>query len=93
MLTTEDTNTLPVNTRASFSGTTAAAIFDALPGVQADSSGVSLQGALPFQVEVAVDGVTVKDATGGNFINDAFPSTESISEIRADGVTGERRVQ
>ncbi|HEY1986586.1 MAG TPA: TonB-dependent receptor [Terracidiphilus sp.] len=86
VLTTEETNTLPVNTRASFSGTTAAAIFDALPGVQADASGISLQGALPFQVEVAVDGVTVKSATGGTFINDAFPSTESISEIRADGV-------
>lgn len=84
--TTEDTRNLPVNTRASFSGTSPAAIFGALPGVQADQSGISLQGALPYQVEVTVDGVTAKDATGGNFLNDAFPSTESISEIRADGV-------
>ena len=84
--TTDDADNLPVNTRASFSGTTPAAIFGALPGVQADESGISLQGALPFQVEVTVDGVTAKSATGGNFINDAFPSTESISEIRADGV-------
>ncbi len=84
--TTDDADNLPVNTRASFSGTTPAAIFDALPGVQGDASGVSLQGALPFQVDVTVDGVTSKNATGGNFINDAFPSTESISEIRADGV-------
>jgi hypothetical protein len=84
--TTDDADNLPVNTRASFSGTTPAAIFDALPGVQGDSSGVSLQGALPYQVDVTVDGVTSKNATGGNFINDAFPSTESISEIRADGV-------
>jgi hypothetical protein len=84
--TTDDADNLPVNTRASFSGTSAAAIFGALPGVQSDASGISLQGALPFQVEVAVDGVTVKSATGGNFINDSFPSTESISEIRADGV-------
>ena len=84
--TTEDTTNLPVNTRASFSGTTPAAIFGALPGVQSDASGISLQGALPFQVDVTVDGVTAKSSTGGNFLNDAFPSTESISEIRADGV-------
>ena len=86
--TSEEANSLPVNTRASFSGTSAAGIFSALPGVQADgdSSGVSLQGALPYQVDVTVDGVTVKSATGGTYIGDSFPSTESISEIRADGV-------
>jgi Carboxypeptidase regulatory-like domain len=87
--TAEEANNLPVNTRASFSGTTPAAIFGTLPGVQADSSdpkGFSLQGALPYQLDVTVDGVTSKDATGGNFLFDAFPSTESISEIRADGV-------
>jgi Carboxypeptidase regulatory-like domain len=87
--TAEDANNLPVNTRASFSGTTPAAIFGTLPGVQSDSSdphGFSLQGALPFQLDVTVDGVTSKSATGGNFLFDAFPSTESINEIRADGV-------
>jgi hypothetical protein len=84
--TSDDAANLPVNTRASFGGTSAANIFGALPGVQADSSGFSLQGALPYQVDVTVDGITTKDATGGNFINDTFPSTESISEIRADGV-------
>ena len=47
--TTDDADNLPVNTRASFSGTTPAAIFDALPGVQGDASGVSLQGALPYR--------------------------------------------
>ena len=82
----DDATHLPTNTRASFSGTSPAGIFGALPGVQDDSSGISLQGALPYQVEVAVDGITVKSATGGNFIHDAFPSSESISEIRADGV-------
>jgi hypothetical protein len=84
--TAADTNNLPVNTRASFSGTSAAAILGVLPGMQADSSGVSLQGALPYQVDVTIDGVTVKSATGGTFSGDTFPSTESISEIRADGV-------
>ena len=85
-LTTEDANNLPVNTRASFTGTSPAGIFGTLPGVQDDASGISLQGALPYQVEVTVDGVTSKSTAGGNFLNDAFPSTESISEIRADGV-------
>ncbi len=84
--TTDDANNLPVNTRASFSGTSAAGILGTLPGMQDDSSGISLQGALPYQVEVTIDGVTTKSATGGSFIGDAFPSTESISEIRADGV-------
>jgi hypothetical protein len=77
---------LPVNTRASFSGTSAAGILGTLPGVQDDASGISLQGALPYQVEVTVDGITLKDPAGGSFIKDSFPSTESISEIRADGV-------
>ncbi len=77
---------LPVNTRASFTGTSAANILGALPGVQDDASGISLQGALPFQVELTVDGVTLKDPAGGSYIKDSFPSTESISEIRADGV-------
>jgi hypothetical protein len=86
--TADDANSLPVNTRASFAGTSAAGILSALPGVQADgdSSGVSLQGALPFAVDVTVDGITTKNATGGTYIGDAFPSTEGISEIRADGV-------
>ncbi len=84
--TSDDATNLPVNTRASFSGTSAASILGTLPGVQDDASGISVQGALPFQVEVTVDGITVKSPAGGSFIGDAFPSTESISEIRADGV-------
>ena len=86
IFTTDDADNLPVNTRAIFSGTSASAILGTLPGMQADASGISLQGALPYQVDVTIDGVTTKSATGGNFIGDAFPSTESISEIRADGV-------
>jgi len=77
---------LPVNTRASFSGTSAANILGTMPGVQDDASGISVQGALPYQVEVTVDGATLKDTTGGSFIGNAFPSSESIAEIRADGV-------
>lgn len=77
---------LPVNTRASFSGTSAAGILGALPGVQDDGSGISLQGALPYQTDVTIDGVTAKSTGGGGYLGDAFPSSESIAEIRADGV-------
>jgi hypothetical protein len=76
---------LPVNTRASATGTSALGIVATLPGVQADHTSFSLQGGLPFQTEVSVDGITVQNATSNVPIADAFPSTESISEIRADG--------
>ena len=89
--TSDDATNLPVNTRASFNGTSAANILGTLPGVQDDSSGISVQGALPFQVEVTVDGTTLKNASGGSYIGDAFPSTESIAEIRADGVLAKRQ--
>jgi hypothetical protein len=76
---------LPVNTRASANGTSPLNIVGTLPGVQADHGSFSLQGGLPFQTEVSVDGITVQSATGNSPIADAFPSTESISELRADG--------
>ena len=87
----KDVTNLPVNTRASAAGTSAYNIVGSLPGVQADGSGNSLvfsvQGGLPFQSETSVDGITVRSAAGGNrAIGDAFPSSESIAEIRADGV-------
>jgi hypothetical protein len=85
--TADDALNLPVNTRASFSGTSADAILGALPGVQTDndSGGISLQGALPYQVDVTVDGVTLKNPSGGTQMANSYPSTESIAEIRADG--------
>jgi hypothetical protein len=89
--TLDDATNLPVNTRASFSGTSAFNILGTLPGMQADTSGFSLQGSLPYQTDVTVDGMTVRDAGGslgttdGAVNGDAFPSTESIAEIRADG--------
>jgi hypothetical protein len=84
--TSDDATNLPVNTRASFNGTSASNILGTLPGVQDDASGISVQGALPYQVDVTIDGITLKNPSGGSFIGDAFPSTESIAEIRADGV-------
>ena len=42
--TADDATNLPVNTRASFSGTSAAGIFGTLPGVQDDGSGILAAG-------------------------------------------------
>jgi hypothetical protein len=81
-----EASNLPVNTRASAGGTSAYNIIGTLPGVQADHGQFSLQGGLPFQADVTVDGITVKSAGGGDTpIADAFPSTESIAELRTDG--------
>ncbi len=81
-----DVANLPVNTRASDSGTSALNIVGTLPGVQADHGSFALQGGLPFQTEVSVDGITIQNASQNTPIADAFPSSESISEVRADGV-------
>ena len=80
-----DVTNLPVNTRASATGTSPLGIVGSLPGVQADRGSFSLQGGLPFQTEVSVDGITVQSTGGNSPIADAFPSSESINEIRADG--------
>lgn len=76
---------LPVNTRASSSGTSALSIVGTLPGVQADHGQFALQGGIPWETEVSVDGITVQSTNTNGPIGDAFPSSESISEIRADG--------
>ena len=81
----EDVENLPMNSRASAGGTSALRIIGTLPGVQSDHGGFSLQGGLPFQTEVSVDGITIQSSTGNSPIADAFPSSESISEVRADG--------
>ena len=89
----DDAVNLPTNSRAGNSGTSGLSLIGTLPGVQIDGNGTSsqpftysLQGALPFETQVSIDGITVQSATGNSPIADAFPSTDSISEIRADGV-------
>lgn len=79
---------LPANYRASQNGTSPLSMIQTLPGVQSDASGnFSIQGGLPFQTDVTVDGITTRSATGGNApIQNAFPSGDSIAEMRVDGV-------
>jgi hypothetical protein len=81
---------LPANYRASSSGTSPLTMIQTLPGVQSDGGDnptYSVQGGLPFQTDVTVDGITTRSATGGNSpIANAFPSGDSIAEMRVDGV-------
>jgi len=82
----EDAINLPTNSRAGANGTSGLSLIGTLPGVQTDQGSYSLQGGLPFQTEVTVDGITIQSATGNSPIQDALPSTDAISELRADGV-------
>jgi hypothetical protein len=45
-----------------------------------------VQGGLPFQTETSVDGVSTQNVTSNSPLSDAFPSSESIAELRVDGV-------
>jgi hypothetical protein len=82
----DDAVNLPTNSRASANGTSGLSLIGTLPGVTTDQGNYSLQGGLPFQTDVTVDGITIQSATGNSPIQDALPSTDAISEIRADGV-------
>jgi hypothetical protein len=85
-LNTESVMNLPVNTRASGS-TSPLNMVQTLPGVQSDNGlNFSVQGGLPFQTETSVDGVSTQNVTSNSPLSDAFPSSESIAELRVDGV-------
>lgn len=85
-LTGEEVRDLPANYRASSGGNSPLSIIQALPGVQPAGGGYSVQGGLPFQTEVSVDGITMQSTTSNAPIADAMPSGDSIAEIRVDGV-------
>jgi hypothetical protein len=98
-LSAQDVEDLPANYRGAGS-TSPLNVVQALPGVQADTAGYppspsthpvpsvrfSIQGGLPSQSETTVDGISAQNQTANNIQSDAFPSAESISEIRVDGV-------
>ena len=92
-LTTADVQSLPANYRASQQGTSPLNLIQTLPGVQTGTGGTgntpvqfSVQGGLPSQTDITVDGITSQNTTSNNPIANAFPSGESISELRVDGV-------
>jgi hypothetical protein len=85
-LTTESVLNLPSNVRAGGS-TSPYALIGTLPGVQSDNGGgYSIQGGLPAQSESSVDGVSITNVTGNSPNRNLFPSVESISEIKVQGV-------
>ena len=75
---TEMALSLPTNTRASFSGTSPSNIVGTLPGMQ---NGY-MQGPESFFQDVTVDGTSLMFSD----TNNGWPSSESIDQIRADGV-------
>jgi hypothetical protein len=77
---------LPANYRGAGS-TSPLRLVQSLPGVQADDDGkFSVQGGLPFMSETSVDGITTQDATLNNPLSNAWPSAETIGELRVEGV-------
>lgn len=78
---------LPGNFRASKDGTSPYTLIATLPGVQADNgNSFSIQGGIPSQSESSVDGIVTTDVTGNQPLRNAFPSAESIAEMRVEGV-------
>jgi hypothetical protein len=77
---------LPANLRASGS-TSPYGLIATLPGVQGDNGGnVTVQGALPSQTQFSVDGISITNVGGNGPITEAFPSSESLQEIKVQGV-------
>jgi len=95
----QNVSNLPVNYYGS-GGTSPLNIIQALPGVQSDtasgtaspsangttSMNFSVQGGQPSQTEASVDGISTQNVRYNTPLADAFPSAESISEMRVDGV-------
>ena len=78
---------LPTNYRASGNGNSPYYLLEILPGMQSDGNGnLSIQGGLQSQSQFTVDGISTTDTTGNSPLRNAFPSAESIAEIKVQGV-------
>jgi hypothetical protein len=77
---------LPANYRGNGS-TSPYRLLAALPGVQSDNGFTfSIQGALPHQTEVSVDGISTVNVRSNGAQRDNFPSAESIGEMKVQAV-------
>lgn len=80
-------NTLPGNVRGMNGSTSPYALIAALPGVQPDDNGnFSIQGGIQSMAQFSVDGISITNVGGNNPLTDAFPSVDSIAEIKVQGV-------
>jgi hypothetical protein len=84
---------LPANIRAN-GNTSPYQLIQVLPGVQSDDSmsngryspNYSIQGGIPSQTQYSLDGISITNVTLNNPLTNAFPSSESIAEIKVQGV-------
>ncbi len=77
---------LPANIRAN-GNTSPYQLIQVLPGVQSDESGnFSIQGGIQSQTQYSLDGISTTNVGGNSPLSNAFPSSESISEIKVQGV-------
>jgi hypothetical protein len=77
---------LPANFRGAGS-TSPLRLLSFLPGVQSDNSfNFSVQGALPHQTEVSLDGISTVNVRSNGPLGELFPSAESISEMKVQAV-------
>lgn len=78
---------LPINYRASGNGNSPYYLLEILPGMQTDGSGnLSIQGGLQSQSQFSVDGISITNTTGNAPLPNAFPSAESIAEMKVQGI-------
>ena len=75
---------LPTNFRASSSGTSVVGAIGTLPGVQTQQGSFSVQGALPYQTDVTVDGISIQNITSDSPLQ-ATPSADGVAEMSVSG--------
>lgn len=79
---------LPINYRGAGS-TSPHRVLAFLPGVQSDDGfNYSVQGAVPAQTEVTLDGISTVNVTGHSPLPEVYPSAEGIAEMKVQGVGG-----
>jgi hypothetical protein len=77
---------LPTNYRGAGS-TSPLRLLAYQPGIQSDNSyNFALQGGLPAQTQVSLDGISTVSAASNSPLGQLFPSAESIAEMKVQGV-------
>lgn len=77
---------LPINYRGRGS-TSPLSVLAYQPGVQSDNSyGYAVQGALPSQTEISLDGISTVSAASNSPLSHLFPSADGIAEMKVQAV-------